>query len=238
MPVMITQNFDVDGGIVNGSKGTLKRIRFYVDAQGNRHLTSCVVHVEDVSEQPLPNLPPKDVPILSDTVQLQFTHPHSKRSCTIRRTQVPIVPAFAMTAHKAQGQSLSNVIIDLQSCNGTEAPYVMVSRATSLEAILILRPFDWSKICCRQSQDTRQEIERINILQLKTKMRHGTLTESAEAQQDLYDAGYGAQENEEEQLEIDPTHPRDDSVALIQRLQSQPHHNEHGRAREGTHTGT
>ena len=34
MPVMITQNFDVDNGIVKGSKGTLKRIRFYTDNEG------------------------------------------------------------------------------------------------------------------------------------------------------------------------------------------------------------
>ena len=79
MPVMITQNFDVDGGIVNGSTGTLKKIRFYTDPDGNRHLTSCIIHVDDVSEKPLPYLSPKEIPVLSDTVQLQFTHPYSKK---------------------------------------------------------------------------------------------------------------------------------------------------------------
>ena len=42
MPMMITQNFDVDSGIVNGSTGTLKKIRFYTDPDGNQHLTSCI----------------------------------------------------------------------------------------------------------------------------------------------------------------------------------------------------
>ncbi|KDQ18810.1 hypothetical protein BOTBODRAFT_91416, partial [Botryobasidium botryosum FD-172 SS1] len=73
-----------------------------------------------------------------------------------------------MTAHKAQGQTLKNVVIDLQSCRGTEAPYVMVSRATSLKGILILRPFTQNKICSRQSEDTRYEMKRLKILELKT----------------------------------------------------------------------
>ncbi|KAM6498792.1 hypothetical protein JOM56_006740, partial [Amanita muscaria] len=73
-----------------------------------------------------------------------------------------------MTAHRAQGQTLENVIIDLQSCKGTEAPYVMISRACSLEGLLILRLFDRKKICCRQSEDAHQEHSRLKILNLAT----------------------------------------------------------------------
>jgi len=43
-----------------------------------------------------------------------------------------------MTAHCAQGQTMEHVIIDLQSCRGTEAPYVMISHVCSLEGLLIL----------------------------------------------------------------------------------------------------
>ncbi|KAF8223595.1 hypothetical protein L208DRAFT_1316099, partial [Tricholoma matsutake] len=84
-------------------------------------------------------------------------------------TQVPILPAFTMTAHRAQGQTLNNVIINLQSCRGTEAPYVMASRACSLDGLLILRPFDRKKICCRESEDTCQEgwqLKMLNLLML------------------------------------------------------------------------
>ncbi|KAG1877561.1 hypothetical protein F4604DRAFT_1580737 [Suillus subluteus] len=34
MPVMITQNFDVEGGVVNGLTGILKSIRFKLDDKG------------------------------------------------------------------------------------------------------------------------------------------------------------------------------------------------------------
>lgn len=53
-----------------------------------------------------------------------------------------------MTTHQAQGQTLDQVIIDLQSCKGMEVPYVMASHARLLDGLLILQPFDKKKICC------------------------------------------------------------------------------------------
>ena len=49
-----------------------------------------------------------------------------------------------MTAHKAQGQTMKKVLVDfkLESCKGTESPYVMVSQVASLEGLLILRPLN------------------------------------------------------------------------------------------------
>lgn len=74
----------------------------------------------------------------TNSTDMTFVHPFSGKWCLIKHTQVPILLAFAMTAHKAQGQSLPNIIIDLQSCQGTESPYVMVSRVTLLDGLLIL----------------------------------------------------------------------------------------------------
>ncbi|KAJ7079220.1 hypothetical protein C8R43DRAFT_832049, partial [Mycena crocata] len=73
-----------------------------------------------------------------------------------------------MTAHKAQGKTLDACIISFTGCRGTESPYVMVSRATSLEGIIILTPFPKAKICCRQSEDTRVEIRRMRYYALNT----------------------------------------------------------------------
>ena len=140
-----------------------------------------------------------------------------------------------MTAHKAQGQSLKNVIVDLQSCTGTEAPYVMISRVTSLDGILVLRPFDFKKIRCRQSEYSRKESARINILQLKTKMKHGTLTENADAQQSLYRLGYGVQENgEEDDNTVTLTESHDDNVTLIQRIQGTYQRGQHHQGKQSS----
>ncbi|THU90130.1 hypothetical protein K435DRAFT_593748, partial [Dendrothele bispora CBS 962.96] len=73
-----------------------------------------------------------------------------------------------ITCHKAQGRTLSNVIVDLNCCRGSESPYVMLSRATSLEGVIIIRDFDKSRIQCRLSEDLRKELRRIRILELET----------------------------------------------------------------------
>ncbi|KAG1849366.1 hypothetical protein C8R48DRAFT_566878, partial [Suillus tomentosus] len=70
MPVIISHNFDVDGGIVNGCQGILKSIRYTVDSQGNRHAISCVVHSTSTTDNVLPHLPPNYVVALQDTVEM------------------------------------------------------------------------------------------------------------------------------------------------------------------------
>ena len=133
----------------------------------------------------MPYLQPNQVPILPDITDIAFIHPFSAKRCLIKRTQVPILPAFAMTAHKAQGQSLPNAIIDLQNCRGTESPYVMVSRVTSLDGLLILRNFDRRKISCHQSEETHLENKRLKILRLCTILRCGSNHEVIEAERHL-----------------------------------------------------
>ncbi|KAJ7056193.1 hypothetical protein C8F01DRAFT_970167, partial [Mycena amicta] len=70
MPVMITQNFDVAHGVVNGSRGILTRIRYTVDPAGNRHATSCVVHIPDMVGPPLEGLPEKHAAVMEDKVKM------------------------------------------------------------------------------------------------------------------------------------------------------------------------
>ncbi|KAG1779169.1 hypothetical protein EV702DRAFT_947573, partial [Suillus placidus] len=51
---------------------------------------------------------------------------------------------------------------------GAKKPYVMVSHATSLQSLFILRPFNYSVICSHPSQDIRQEMLRLDVLNLNT----------------------------------------------------------------------
>jgi flavin-binding protein dodecin len=165
MPVIVNQNFDVEGGLVNGSFGYVRDYRFQTDEDGIRTLTSCIVEIPDFTAEPLPHLPPRHVAIISDTVEMRsIVHPVSGRSCTMKRFQVPLAPGFAMTAHKAQGLTLPRVIIDLANCRGTEPPYVMASRCSNLSGLLIMRPFPMSKITCRRSQEARTEFARLDLL--------------------------------------------------------------------------
>ncbi|KAJ6531526.1 hypothetical protein DFH09DRAFT_933729 [Mycena vulgaris] len=92
-----------------------------------------------------------------------------------------------MTAHKAQGKTMEAIIVDLETsgCWGSESPYVMLSRAKSLDGIFILRPFRLETIQCRPSQDVRNEFKRLDMLCHQTTMKYGSSAEAAEAQQYL-----------------------------------------------------
>ncbi|KAI0335957.1 hypothetical protein GY45DRAFT_1232398, partial [Cubamyces sp. BRFM 1775] len=69
MPVIVSQNFDVNGGVVNGSIGILHSVRYTVDgASGKRHLRSCVVRLKDTVGEALYGLEKGDYPIMEDNV--------------------------------------------------------------------------------------------------------------------------------------------------------------------------
>ena len=62
----------------------------------------------------------------------------------IRRHQLPLTPAFAMTAHAAQGQTFSKgAIVDLNigGSSSTMSSYVALTRVERREDLLIYRPF-------------------------------------------------------------------------------------------------
>ena len=186
MPVMVNQNFDVSSGLVNGSFGHLREFRCQEHENGSQSLKSCIVEIPDIKCEPLPHLPQHHVAIISDTVDMRpITHPASGKSCKMRRFQVPLTPGFAMTVHKAQGLTLPHVIVDLASCKGTESPYVMASRSTSLDGLLIVRPFDISKITCHRSQEARDEFDRLDVVRWQTIVVHGTLHEKVFAREHL-----------------------------------------------------
>lgn len=154
---------------MNGSTRILRKVRYRVDENNRRLITSCIVELPDISSDALPNLPPKHIAVLPNDVEMKsFRHPNSGHTCTLRRYQVPLDAAFAITAHKAQGQTIKKVVVDLASCIGTEAAYVMVSRCTSLQGLMVLRPFPISKITVHRSQDAREEFHRLDRLNIQT----------------------------------------------------------------------
>ncbi|KAJ6622356.1 hypothetical protein B0H10DRAFT_1668037, partial [Mycena sp. CBHHK59/15] len=69
MPVMITQNFDVENGIVNRATGIVKQIRYTENKLGERFPSATI---PDMTGPTLPNLPPKHAAILAETVDMKF----------------------------------------------------------------------------------------------------------------------------------------------------------------------
>ena len=70
---------------------------------------------------------------------------HSRPKPTLRvlRRQLPLCPAFAITAHTSQGKTLPSTILDLMVDKKTDVSFgtVSASRVKSREDVLIMRPF-------------------------------------------------------------------------------------------------
>ena len=181
MPVSINQNFDVNAGVVNGSWGYLREVRYTSGDKGRRYLKSCIVEIPGADAVEMAHLPERHFPILPDVTEIKFEHSASHKRCVIKRKQVPIEPGFAITAHKAQGQTMDKVTVDITGCTGTEQPYVMVSRATSMEGLVVLRDFDCGKITKRHSEDLRRELKRLECLRLRTVLQVGSEGEKRDA---------------------------------------------------------
>ena len=99
--------------------------------------------------KPLDGLPPNHVPILRKTESFQVHMPGKQKAVNVNRNHFPLVPRFSCTAHKAQGQTLPKVIVDLCPIGktrkvGIEFSYVPLSRVKRLEDVTILRPFQYS----------------------------------------------------------------------------------------------
>jgi len=69
-----------------------------------------------------PGLPPDIVPILPETNTFKYRY-KNKTIFYISRTQLPLLPTYAFTANKIQGQSLKYAIIDLASARELK-PYM------------------------------------------------------------------------------------------------------------------
>jgi ATP-dependent DNA helicase PIF1 len=120
--VMLTKNKSLEDGLVNGSRGVVLDI----DGAGNP------VIMFDSGEQ---------LTITQENFEIE-----SGESLVVRR-QIPLILAWALTIHKCQGATLTNVITDLSEIFGYAQAYVTLSRVKSLEGLFIIS-INYEKIKC------------------------------------------------------------------------------------------
>jgi ATP-dependent exoDNAse (exonuclease V) alpha subunit len=123
--VMLRYNVNVSEGLVNGSLGVVKLIKW-------RHFRKDQISFGELPEfvevQFDGNVGLKRI----KPIQVNFDGLHACGK--IERTQIPLILAWAVTAHKLQGATVESAVIDMgPSVFAKGMPYVMLSRVKSLE---------------------------------------------------------------------------------------------------------
>ena len=97
----------------------------------------------------------------------------------VYRTQLPIVPAFAITTYKAQGLTMGKIVVDLQlppTATQVASIYVPFSRVRKAEDLAILRPFDMKVLQIRPLPAQNAELARLDELDRITQRECAHLT--------------------------------------------------------------
>jgi len=200
MPVILTQNIAIELGLINGMNGIFRQLVYEEDSVSTNVLSETFpqntryIHkplyalieiikskIECDLEQLQPNIVP--IPVMEQTFRVDIADvlpkdkkPKSNRKAilSIKRRALPLVPAYSITTHKSQGQTLNNVVIDLKLPNDNDdiaAIYVPLSRVKRLADLIILRHFDYKVLLIKPSKSQLAEIERLDKLYLETQSR-------------------------------------------------------------------
>ena len=143
--LMIIHNIDVADGLSNGQMGELVHIVKTVTGEVDKlviKLNNTKAGQKNRSQYP--NLAAK-FPNCIVIERVNYQYPLRKKSgaagATANVIQFPVTLAFAITAHKIQGQTIpspTKVVLDLNSIFEDAQAHVMLSRVQQLEQICIL----------------------------------------------------------------------------------------------------
>jgi hypothetical protein len=200
MPVILTQNIAIELGLINGMNGIFRQLVYEESSASTDTVSETFPNntqyiyrplyalvetakskIECNFEQLQPNLIP--IPLMEQTFRIDIADilPKDKRPKTnrkavlsIKRRALPLVPAYSITTHKSQGQTLKNVVIDLKLPNENDdlaSIYVPLSRVKKLADLIILRHFDYKVLLMKPSKSQIAEMERLDKLYTETQKR-------------------------------------------------------------------
>ncbi len=117
------------------------------------------------------DLPENVVPVYK-TVNSTLVHLPKGPAIRVSRTQVEVLPNFAMTDYASQGKTRPNNPVDLNSSRTHLHIYTALSRSTSAEGTLILDKFSIPKITSGLTGALRQEFRELEILDFITLLNY------------------------------------------------------------------
>jgi len=102
-----------------------------------------------------------------------FNDKKLKTTIAVKRRGLPLVPAYSITTHKSQGQTLPKIVIDLNMPPGiveVASAYVPLSRVQQLSDLVILQDFSVTALQVKPSKKQKAEMNRLVAIFEKTKL--------------------------------------------------------------------
>ncbi|XP_055622388.1 uncharacterized protein LOC129765957 [Toxorhynchites rutilus septentrionalis] len=180
-PFMITTNVDVEDGIVNGAIGELKYLGHNEDDPQQSIVKLWMEFENDSIGKTLRIKSRPAVYAKPGILQPEWT-PISKRTANVtlssnvkcKRIQFPVVSASALTVHKSQGGTFSEIVYEYEKGQEQQLVYVGLSRVTALEGLYLtnakgLFKFHHAKgTTSPRIQELRTELQRLSNHRLRT----------------------------------------------------------------------
>jgi hypothetical protein len=184
MQVMVTLNVATEADLANGSRGVIENIVLDPrESSTNQDRTEegiiwlqyppAMILFRPFHHEfdPFPGLEPGLIPIFPLEVSFTIKYQTNAKTRVIRR-QYPICAGYAFTDHKAQGQTLERVLVDIGTTQRFPvtpfAAYVALSRSRGRDTIRLLRNFDDTIFTRHPSEYLRREDERLAWLEKNT----------------------------------------------------------------------
>ena len=177
MKAMVVLNIATEADLANGTRGTVQG--FVLDPREGRTSPDDDGHIRLQYPPPViyfkpdiqtttvfEGVPEGIIPISPSTTRFNVDVDGNK--VQLERRQLGIVPAYAFTDYKSQGQTMEFVIVDISKPpTGVLSPfsvYVALSRSRGRKTIRILREFDRALLMHHPSEDLRKDMMRLERL--------------------------------------------------------------------------
>ena len=181
LPVMIKCNVATELCITNGQEGTVIGWQSSLGKKNQRILDVLFVKLKSPPKNvQIESLPLNVVPLTCSTVSISCNLPDGSK-VSISRSQVEVLPNFAMTDFASQGKTRAYNIVDLNNCRSHQAYYTALSCSSTAEGTIILQGFEPKKITGKASGALRQEFRELELLDEVTNLRfNGNLPQSVQ----------------------------------------------------------
>ena len=164
MPIMIKSNVATELCITNGQEATVVGWETTIGKNQQLMLDILFVRLKNPPKSiQLDGLSENVIPLTKSTCNITCKLPDGS-FLSISRSQVEVLPNFAMTDFASQGKTRPFNPVDLNNCRSHQAYYTALSRSSTADGTVILQGFDIKKITGKASGALRQEFRNLELL--------------------------------------------------------------------------